>query len=659
MEQQQEGPLYKPGSDAEKAFIAELCLKSGLDLRPLPSRKIETGWETWLRALYPNTFAAPFAQHHKNFWEHTWSIKQGVRPRPFIFVLARGGGKSTSTEVLGPMLGALRKRHYGLYISSTQDQANKHVADVEGKLTTKTYRKFYPDMASPRLTEMRHAKGWRQNRLWTKAGWVMDALGLDTAARGAKAEDNRPDFIIGDDLDMAHQSMVVIQKNMETLRKGILPTGSNDLAVFFVQNVIHRDSIFAQLVDGRAGFLTDAIIEGPHPAVHNFKYERKGRETIVLSGTPTWQGQNLVTVQEQVNTWGIAAFLTEAQHETDVVAEGAVFPQFDERYSVITWSEFARVYGDIARGERDGRIVPRPPARWLKGQAQDWGSTVAHPCGTVWVMRPSEADDYPDTVFVYRELVIPEYPYPETPTDQISPGYISKLMYDAESVWGEKMSMALFSHEQTAALNTYWRDLPSIYKRRFTKWRPDRRAGIAPMQNYFQVIDNDRPNPFRSELYGRSRLILIVADGQGELVWNSARNRWDVETAVDVMGLKRLRDELKEYHYPQNAVGTEKELPYKDFDDLLDPLKALADVFFPGRAPLNEQEKIDALMPDSLKSAVVAAIEDPAKRQAAEFCAYTASHAARRRLNESQPQQRKSLRGMRRAEPINPSFGRN
>ena len=231
-------------------------------------------------------------------------------------------------------------------------------------------------------------------------------------------------------------------------------------------------------------------------------------------------------------------------------------------------------------------------------------------------------------------------------------------MYEAESVWQEKMSMQMFSHEQTAALNTYWRDLPAIYKRRFTKWRPDRRAGIAVMQNHFQLIDKERPNPFRPELMGRSRLVIIVADGQGELIFNGRRNAYEVAPAEDAAGMKRFRDELKEYHYPQNAVGMEAELPYKDFDDLIDPAKALADVFFPGKAPLTEAEKVDNLMPADLKSAVVASIEDPVQRQAAEFCAYTAQQGARRRLRESQPQQRKSLRGMKRESSIVPQFGR-
>ena len=364
-------------------IVSEACLFTGLDLRPLPSKEIETDWRTWLRALYPDAFKYNFAPHHERFWEHSWNVDKIIRPRPFVYVLPRFGGKSTGVEVVGPMFGARRLRRYGWYISFTQEMANMHLSTVEQKLTAGTYREFYPEMASPKLNEIHHTKGWSHKRLWTNDDWAMDSLGLDTACRGGKIGNQRPDFMIFDDIVGKRESQIVVANNMSVIKHDILPSGAENLAVFVAQNLVYKDSIVAQIVDGRAGFLLDAIIEGPHPAVLDFEYEQKGREVVVLGGTFTWEGQNLQKVQEQINTYGLNAFKREMQHEVETREEGAVFPQFDERYSVITWSEFARVYGDIAWGTRDDRIVPRPPARWMKGLAQDFGTTTGHPCGTM------------------------------------------------------------------------------------------------------------------------------------------------------------------------------------------------------------------------------------------------------------------------------------
>jgi hypothetical protein len=81
------------------------------------------------------------------------------------------------------------------------------------------------------------------------------------------------------------------------------------------------------------------------------------------------------------------------------------------------------------------------------------------------------------------------------------------------------------SHEATAALNTYLNDMPPGYKLKFTKWKPDRLAGIAQLQNYLEIIDTHKPHPFRPQLLGRPRFYLVVDDPQGELIPDP--NAWE------------------------------------------------------------------------------------------------------------------------------------
>src|SRR5690606_18912655 len=137
----------------------------------------------------------------------------------------------TSAEAACVALGGRQKRRYGLYVCDTQDRADDHVGNVGSMLESERVEVFYPELASRRLGKHGNSRGWRRNRLWTSAGFVIDAIGLDTAARGVKLEDQRPDFLVIDDVDGRHDSAKVIARKIETLTEAVIPAGAEDLAV--------------------------------------------------------------------------------------------------------------------------------------------------------------------------------------------------------------------------------------------------------------------------------------------------------------------------------------------------------------------------------------------------------------------------------------------
>jgi hypothetical protein len=267
-----------------------------------------------------------FAPHHLEYWSWLWSIEPGVRPDPFVGVWGRGEAKSTSAEMGCVALGCRGRRRYGLYVSGTQKQADDHVATVGGMLESGPLGRFYPAMGARLVGLYGSSKGWRRNRLRTAAGFTIDAIGMDTAARGAKLDEQRPDFIVIDDVDAHDDSPAVIATKIDLLTKALLPAGSPDCAVLAIQNKVHSHGIFARLVDGRADFLARRRVSGPIPAVRDLvtKHEAvvdehgvtKGRD-VVVSGEPTWPAQPLTRIQEKIDDWGLRAFLAEAQHETD------------------------------------------------------------------------------------------------------------------------------------------------------------------------------------------------------------------------------------------------------------------------------------------------------------------------------------------------------
>ena len=259
----------------------------------------------------PDGRIIPMAARHEEFWQWVFALRSGVRRHALIPVWPRGGGKSTSVELALGVMAKRQSRHYGLYVCGTQNQADTHVGNVANILGQVGIERS--------LTQYGQARSWRRNRLVAE-GFAVDACGLDVAIRGIKIDEFRPDIIILDDIDSEHDTPATIAKKIHTISHAILPAGSTSLAVLGVQNLPNRNGVFAQLADGRADWLMDRVVSGPYPAVDGLEVDREPQENgatlwRITGGTPTWEGQNLADCEQQINTFGLQAFMAESQHE--------------------------------------------------------------------------------------------------------------------------------------------------------------------------------------------------------------------------------------------------------------------------------------------------------------------------------------------------------
>jgi len=124
------------------------------------------------------------------------AIQKGVRPPPFVAIWPRGGGKSTGVEVAAVLIGHRRVRNYIWYIRETQDQADKSVENIGALLESPILAEYDPLLADRAVGKYGKPRAWRRNRLRTASGLTIDAMGLDTARRGAKVEEARPDVMV-------------------------------------------------------------------------------------------------------------------------------------------------------------------------------------------------------------------------------------------------------------------------------------------------------------------------------------------------------------------------------------------------------------------------------------------------------------------------------
>jgi hypothetical protein len=150
--------------------------------------------------------------------------------------------------------------------------------------------------------------------------------------------------VVFDDLDNELDSAATTAKKITVITKKLLPAGAADLAVLAVQNLILPDGIFVQLADNRASFLTDRVVDGPHPALLNLDYttdvDAEGRiQATLTKGEPTWEGQDLDHCQHLVKTIGIAAFLAECQHDLGA-NRLRIYDCFDPALGVHVWPAF-------------------------------------------------------------------------------------------------------------------------------------------------------------------------------------------------------------------------------------------------------------------------------------------------------------------------------
>jgi hypothetical protein len=257
-------------------------------------------------------------RRHEGLWAWLEELAPGVKPRHRVESWPRGGGKSSTAGLGVVRVGMKQTRKFVLYVSGTQKQANKHVQGIRSRFET---------LGIPRAVgNYGNSLGWSMDLLRVANGFNVLALGLDAAGRGVKLDDVRPDLIVLDDVDGRHDSEETTKKKIQTLTESVLPTGSSDAAVLVVQNRIHSNSIVAQLVDGKADFLLDREVH-EEPAVRGLKLESEYKENgtrlyRIIEGEPTWEGQTLDTCEAQINEWGRASFMREAQHETDEDEDG-------------------------------------------------------------------------------------------------------------------------------------------------------------------------------------------------------------------------------------------------------------------------------------------------------------------------------------------------
>lgn len=344
----------------------------------------ELTWQEWLGVVVPNISIPLMAPEHLALWEWVDALTPGIRPDAFLGDWPRGFGKTTTARLAMARMAVTVRRKFGLYVCANQETANNHI---------NTIRERFQKLGISRLEDKYgYSLGWNGERLRTANGFNLIALGLDQSKiRGLNLNDLRPDLIVLDDIDDLHDSVDMSQKHYEIITQTVIPAGSPDRAVLFVQNEIHGNSVMHRFVSGEADALRRRILS-KCIAVNGFKCEKvpsaepgKPDEYRITEGVSTWPGKSIAEWEADLNDIGEQPFRRECLHE---LGAGGLF------------FSFLPTIRDEASGEgRPWHICPAPTIRahWDVWGSHDYG-TGAAACSHIWVV-----DDWGGVIIVGEE----------------------------------------------------------------------------------------------------------------------------------------------------------------------------------------------------------------------------------------------------------------
>ena len=551
---------------------------------------IERDWRTWLRAVGPNTFTSSFASFHSEFWTWFWRLiakrRAGQRisdeEQVFLAIWARGMGKSANVEWAAIAEGALIGNGYVLYVSGTQNLADGHVQSIRERLESDEITSYYPHLGQPKVGKHGNQYGWRQDFLITSGGWAIRPIGLDVGVRGGRVGDLRPTLIIFDDVDDHSDSPVVVQNKLETIARSIIPAGTPNTVILGAQNLIHRNSVFNQIVTRKTSLLSRRIVSGPFPAYTDVEIEHQqtddGPRDVIVGGTPTRDVYDEIACQKFLDDTTLEAFYAEYQHDFTASEQDRVIPFYDESLHVITWSQFESVFG-----------ARRIPSHWLCEVGHDVGFTKGHLSAWTWIATSAQNSRLPGLRFRYRGLTFTGIGIDEQAEQ------VKRAMWKGENVQRWRMS-----HEALSERLAY----QAKHSFPFQPCNSAKTAGIQQWNHYLRV-DRSKPHPFYQDTETESGYKL------GCPAWFDVVDDDLLIAPRDDRGLATHRRQTVSWRYRPDILGVggmSKNEPMKADDDTCDSTRMITSNWGPSALPLTEDEELERNLPKSLRRESLASL---------------------------------------------------
>jgi hypothetical protein len=659
-------------------IVARRCALPGaararLDLvysPPSAAELISLGWQATYADLFGWSFVASLGPHHREaikwHWDSRLAFLTGGHPEHLAYfpIWSRGHMKSTVAErmvVVDAFLSAFFDQPgFCLYVCRNKPKTHEHVSNVEKLLSSAPVRRHFPALSEvKRNEETNQRRQWTGTFLHTMANYVVKGGSLDSAQAGSRIEETRPTFIVPDDIDGREDSEVISKSRFRQLTTEILPMRQGNTLTFFAQNLISRYSTMYRIWKQHARVLTNRKPTDPVPAVLNLKTETRTVGGIVkdvyLSGEPTWKVWDARRIQDEIDSYGLPAFLRECQHEVEQSKEGLVLYNWDDKAHAISESEFEAKFG-----------TRRPPQRWWKYVANDWARTKTqlHANVALTVTVSGQFEKMPGCHFLFDVMSFEARTEPENvalriiksicpvpgrgmtwdamQSDAFRRANLDAYVSDANRLLVERraalsrviptyvtpilraQNYVKFrgSHEQS---NDALRVYKECFGLPFVGTNPGADGGMD-FVNSLMRVDYSQPHAFRPGEMGYTRFYLIVPDDR------EAGPLYVTPEGVEVYPPKKMpfalspeslhdtdlaRHQFASYRYPDpklTEAGEVEGKPIKADDDIPNGMMMLYHDHAVQPAPLNHGERVIEALPEKVQPAAIEAEADPHER---------------------------------------------
>lgn len=577
------------------------------------------GWRHWYAAMFGQELVDSLdgegESHHSEaiewHWESRMAFLRGKRPEYFAYfpIWARGNLKTTTLRALIICDACLSTTAgvggYALIPGGTKKKVRGTAISIQSSLSLPTIKKYYPSLSKVKRNTQGSSQGWTADFLNTDAGYVFHFIGLEEGVAGANVNDIRPTLIAPDDIDDREDSPVISEQRFQTFTRAVLPTRQANTLVYFAQNLISRYSVMYRIQNQQERVLTNRKPTVPVPAVRGLVTETRTVGGIVkdvpVAGKTTWRGWDMQRVGDEIDTYGLKAFLRECQHEVEQDSEGLVLKNWDDSVHVISYSQFAAVYG-----------TRQMPFSWSKYVFNDWARTKtkfhANVSGVLTVSAQNSA--LPGCVFVFHPMSFNAGSAPEDVAERlltvISPyvevngrkvqwkelvkstlqktgledliGDVTELIRKQRSILADvipKLVRPLIraqnylifrgSHDQngtgqrgkdTGALEVF----RTVFGLPFHGINPGADGGVDRI-NMLQKVDYSVEHPFKSDHMGWSNFFLVVDDDQSDSnVIKRPVPFNDALTPNDVHDAELFRYQMREWRYRDPHLTIQGEL---------------------------------------------------------------------------------------------------
>ncbi|MBQ9255002.1 MAG: hypothetical protein IJ180_09550 [Bacteroidales bacterium] len=221
-----------------------------------------------------------------------------------VFMWARGHAKSTHMDIFIPMwLKCQRKREINVMVlvGKSQENANTLLADIQAELQYN--QRYIADFG-----EQYSAGNWQEGEFVTQDECAFFARGRGQSPRGLRYRNNRPDYIVIDDLDDDElcENEKRVRKMTEWVKEALFGSLDGGRGRFImVGNLISKNSVLNNIAKTDGVFVSRVNV-----------YDNNGN----VSWKEKWSKQE---VQEMEAFMGYRSFQKEEMNNP--ITEGAVF----------------------------------------------------------------------------------------------------------------------------------------------------------------------------------------------------------------------------------------------------------------------------------------------------------------------------------------------